>query len=81
MSVKRRGEGVSEVSGQIPLSVTKWIFGRPLTSQAGLEKIVIWPRVIASEINLKVQAASRLKKAARDAKSTMDHLFSHARSC
>ena len=25
-------EGVSEVSGQIPLSVTKWIFGRPLIS-------------------------------------------------
>ena len=30
MSVKRRGEGTSEISGQIPLSVTKWIFGRPL---------------------------------------------------
>ena len=34
MSVKQRGEGVSEVSGQIPLAVTKWIFGRPLTFRA-----------------------------------------------
>ena len=31
MSVKQRGEGASEVSGQILLSVTKLIFGRPLS--------------------------------------------------
>ena len=37
MSVKRRGGEVSEVSGQIPLSVTKWIFGRPLSNQ--MEKL------------------------------------------
>ena len=30
MLVNSGGEGVPEVSGQIPLSVTKWIFGRPL---------------------------------------------------
>ena len=30
MSVKRKSEGVPEVSGKILLSVTKWIFGRPL---------------------------------------------------
>ena len=47
-----------------------------------LETYVIWPmRIVASEINLKVQAASRLRKAAKDAKSSIDLLFSHVKCC